>query len=183
MGVGGERRPWNYLGRHRVRSNAYLKGRIPNRGSAGRLLLHLVVRDIMTLAPVLDISIGCFDPNARGVRKTVSLDPALEDCRDIWLAIRRRGDDISVIESLLKHNGRLQQQQQQDDEEDDANNGSPLGAKHAVHNGNMRAVFGETAPAQTVFALESELYELFSRHLDGRMPPAAVLLQHYLLEF
>lgn len=168
LGVGPERQ-WSYLGRHRVRENPFLQHKVHHRGSAGRLLLHVIVRDIMTCEPTLDLAVGCFHPNARGIRATSSADPYLEDCRDIWLAIRQRTDEVSVMESLLQH-GR------------DADE-SPLGAKHAIDNENLRAVFGETPPVHTIMALESELYELFSRRLDGTVPAAAVLLEEYVSEW
>jgi hypothetical protein len=167
MGV-AEPQMWNYTGRHRVKGNRLINGLVRNRGSTGQLLLHIIVRDIMTLDPVQDISIGCFHPNARGVRRTPAFDPFLEDCRDIWLALRRRGDDASVVESLLKR------------QHDDDGDASPLGGKHDVDNSNMRAVFGEAPPVQTVFVVETELYELFSQHLDGKLSPSAVLLQRFL---
>jgi hypothetical protein len=167
---------WDYVGRHRVQENHHLNDLVRNRGSAGRLLLHIVVRDIMTGIPIQDIAVGCFHPSARGVRTSSAFDPSLEGCRDIWLALRRRVDDISVIESLLKRN------------EDDANiddniSESPLGGKHAVDNTNMRAVFGETPPVNTIFVAESEVYELFSNQLDGHTPPASILLQHFLKDW
>jgi hypothetical protein len=172
MGV-AERRMWNYVGRHRVKESHILNGLVRNRGSPGRLLLHVVVRDIITGIPVLDIAIGCFHPSARGVRTTSASDPSLEECRNIWVALRRRVDDISVIESLLKRN-----------EDDDIISESPLmGGKHAVDNNNMRAIFGETPPVHTVLVAESEVYELFSHHLDGHTPPAAILLQRFLKDW
>ena len=170
------RRLWHYVGRHRVQDNPVLNFLVGNRGSSGRLLLHLVVRDLMTLAPVQDIAIGCFHPNARGVRWTTEFLPDVEDCRDVWMAFRRRTDECTVAEKLLKP--------------DDGNNdgdpemndsASPLGGKHAVNNRNMRPVFGEKAPIHTIFVEENELYELLSSHeLKGSLPPALILLQHYL---
>jgi len=168
MGV-GTRRTWSYLGRHRVRENPFLQYQVRNRGSPGRLLLHVVVRDIMTGEPTLDLAVGCFHPNARGIRTTFACDPYLEGSRDIWLAIRQRTDEVSVLESLLQ-NGR-------------APEGCPLGNKYIVDNRNLRAVFGEMPPIHTIFALESELYELFSRRLDGSVPPAAILLEEYVAEW
>ena len=169
-------RLWHYVGRHRVQDNPVLNFLVGNRGSSGRLLLHLVVRDLMTMVPVQDIAIGCFHPNARGVRWTTDFLPDLEDCRDVWMAIRRRTEECTVAESLLKP----------DDADIDGNpevneSASPLGGKHAVSNRNMRPVFGEKAPIHTIFVLENELYELLSRHeLKDTLPPALILLQHYL---
>jgi hypothetical protein len=169
MGI-AERRMWTYMGRHRVGGNQYLNDLVRSRGSAGRVVLHLVVRDIVTMAPVQDIAVGCFHPNARGIRTTTAFDPSIEDSRDIWVASRKRVDDVSLMESLLKLN------------EEDVSD-SPLGGRHVVDNTNMRAVFGETAPVQTVFVLESELYEVFSHFMDSNIPPAAILLGRYLKEW
>lgn len=168
MGV-GRRQFWNHLGRHRVRGNMVLQEKVRNRGSAGRLLLHLVVRDIMTGEPIVDIAVGCFHPNARGVRRSAHFDPKLEECRDIWLAVRPRSTEISVIENLLR-------KQQPVDE-------SPLGEKHHVQNTNLKAVFGEKPPIHTLFVLESEVYELFSHLDESQMPPSAVLLERYVPEW
>lgn len=156
---------WHHLGRHRVRGNQFLERMVRHRGSAGRLLLHVMLRDIMSGEIILDLAVGCFHPNARGVRETSNFDPVLEGCRDMWLALRQRNNDVSVIESLLTHNR--------------APDESPLGEKHEVNNENMRAVFGETPPAYTIMVFESELYELFASRLDGTIPPAAVLLEEY----
>jgi hypothetical protein len=167
----GERRSWNYHGRHRIQANDVLNSLVHNRGSAGRILLHIVVRDLMTMQPVHDIAIGCFHPNARGIRSAGAFSPELEDCRDIWLAVRRRNDEFSVTETLLKKTS---------GHDDDAD-ASPLGSnKSAVHNQNMRVVFGEQPPMQTLFVMESELYEILSKHKDGALPPAVVLMQQFL---
>lgn len=96
--------PWTYLGRHRVQGDRKLNSLIGNRGSSGRLLLHLIVRDVITGDTIEDITCGCYHPNARGVRTTPNASPQLEACRDIWIAHRRhRGKDDSTIESLLKY--------------------------------------------------------------------------------
>mmetsp|Transcript_34627 Transcript_34627/g.83948 ORF Transcript_34627/g.83948 Transcript_34627/m.83948 type:complete len:608 (+) Transcript_34627:155-1978(+) len=171
MGL-GERRLWQYIGRHRVGGDQALNRMVFNRGAAGRILMHLIVKEESTMAPALDVAIGCFHPNARGVRTTTAFEPILEDCRDIWLATRRRfPDDLDVENSLRYH------------QEKSATLGdSPLGPKHAVHNGNMRAIFGEKPPLHTIFVLESELKTaLTDRQLANQdMPPSLVLLQRYL---
>jgi len=181
-------KPWAYLGRHRIQGDYKLTKLIGNRASSGRILLHLVVRDALSGEPIEDIACGCFHPNARGVRTTNRFDPSLEDCRDVWIAHRRRvvhevdidGDEEddnnnkfswTTIESLLKHQnkGRVHL--------------SPLGAqggKHSVNNENLRAVFGSKPPIYTVFCMESELYELFQSKLDGTIPASVALLRHYL---
>eukprot|EP00531_Pseudo-nitzschia_arenysensis_P002087 CAMPEP_0116136790 /NCGR_PEP_ID=MMETSP0329-20121206/11917_1 /TAXON_ID=697910 /ORGANISM="Pseudo-nitzschia arenysensis, Strain B593" /LENGTH=541 /DNA_ID=CAMNT_0003631691 /DNA_START=392 /DNA_END=2017 /DNA_ORIENTATION=- len=189
-------RPWSYLGRHRVQGDAKLIKLIGNRSSSGRILLHLVARDDMTGDPMEDICCGCYHPNARGVRTSANYDPKVEDCRDVWIAHRRRArdrgsdedylydysnnnnndnntndDEITTLESLLRHQnkGRVHL--------------SPLGAqggKHSVNNQNLRIVFGSKPPVYTVFCMESELYELFQTKLDGSIPASVALLRHYL---
>lgn len=170
MGI-GERRLWQYVGRHRVGGDESLNRIVFNRGSPGQILVHLIVRDVFTLAPALDIAIGCFHPNARGVRSTPTFQPSLEDCRDIWLATRRRLPDDLAIENLLR-----------DDQDPTSNQGeSPLGPKHAVHNGNMRFIFGDKPPLHTAFVSEITLHEILTdRYSNKEMPPSLVLLQRFL---
>jgi len=189
-----KKKEWAYLGRHRVQGDYKLNSLIGNRGSSGRLLLHLVVRDVLSLEPIEDICCGCFHPNARGVRTTPEFNPRSDDCRDVWLGHRRRaqetrvfvqeedsdtdsdsdsGDEYtwSTIESLLRH---------QNKNRVDATPLGALGGKSCVSNKNLRAVFGSKPPVYTVFVLESELYELFQNKLDGSIPASVVLLRHYL---
>eukprot|EP00980_Cylindrotheca_fusiformis_P006401 scaffold1366_cov91-Cylindrotheca_fusiformis.AAC.7 len=170
MGV-GERQLWQYVGRHRVGGDESLNKIVYNRGSAGRILLHLIVQDVANLAPALDIVIGCFHPNARGVRSTPNFQPSLEDCRDVWLATRHRIADDLAVEILLR-----------DSHIPGINQGeSPLGPKHAVHNGNMRFIFGERPPLYTAFALESTIHNILTNKFANlEMPPSLVLLQRYL---
>lgn len=181
-------KPWSYLGRHRVQGDNTLNKAIGNRASSGRILLHLIVRDDISGEPIEDIACGCYHPNARGVRSTQHFDPALEKCRDVWIAHRRRFQDLifvpdendgvaddkfswTTIESLLHHQnkGRVHL--------------SPLGAqggKHSINNENMRTVFGSKPPVRTVFCLESDLFQLFQNKLDGTIPASVALLRHYL---
>lgn len=168
MGV-GTRKPWTHVGRHRVRENPFLEQLVPSRGSGGRLLLHVIIRDDRTAEPFMDLAIGCFHPNARGVRTSFHYDPSVQSCRDFWLAFRNRSEKTSLIDSLLLHEKIPEE--------------SPLGGKHAVDNNNMRAVFGELPPVHTIMTLESELYELLSLRRDGSLPPAAILLERYVPEW
>jgi hypothetical protein len=189
-----KKKPWAYLGRHRVQGDYKLNSLIGNRGSSGRILLHLVVRDVVSLEPIEDICCGCFHPNARGIRTTKEYNPRSEDCRDVWIAHRRRAQEkrllvqeddsdadsdtdsddeyaFTTIESLLRHQNKNRVDP------------SPLGAqggKSAVSNDNIKFVFGSKPPVYTVFVLESDLYELFQNKLDGSIPASVVLLRHYL---
>lgn len=162
MGVGVSQ-SWTFLGRHRVRSNPSLRDLVPTRNDAGRFLLHIIVRDIMSGEAILDIAIGAFHPNARGVRTTPAADPSLGSCRDIWIALRPRVDDETPIETLLLKSGQPDQ--------------SPLGSKRAIDNSNLRSVFGERPPVNTVFVLESELYEVLVHRQE--QPASAALLERY----
>jgi hypothetical protein len=164
-------RPWNYVGRHRVEGNQVLNGFVHTRGSAGRVLLHMIVQDLVTLEPVQDIAIGCFHPNARGIRRTAAFDPDLEACRDVWIGVRRRNDDDeSVLEALFrKGHG------------DRPADSSPLGSKYEVDNTNMRVVFGDQPPIQTMYIMESNLFETLSGLMrEQSLPPALLVMQEYL---
>jgi len=123
---------WKYLARHRVYSNPQLKKFVRNRASAGRLLLHIVVRDLMTHLPVQDIAIGCFHPNARGIRRSEDPDPREEDCREVWMAVRKRCADgaVSAVDRYLTMGRGIDEVAQK----------SPLGGKPHISNQNMRAV-------------------------------------------
>lgn len=131
--------------------------------------MHVIIRDDRTAEPFMDLAIGCFHPNARGVRTSFHYDPSVQSCRDFWLAFRNRSEKTSLIDSLLLHEKIPEE--------------SPLGGKHAVDNNNMRAVFGELPPVHTIMTLESELYELLSLRRDGSLPPAAILLERYVPEW
>ena len=159
--------PWQYLGRYQVQNNRMLNKIVRNRSSAGRLLLHIVVLDLVTRRPVQDVAIGCFHPNARGIRTTNDSDPFQENTRDLWLAVRKHVDAVSVIDSLLSlgESWRLAWK-------------TPLGAKGRVTNQNVRAVYGERPPMETIFVPESELYERLSFLLQESpdlSPPMAIL--------
>jgi hypothetical protein len=162
MGV-GTTQLWSFLGRHRVRSNPSLCQLVPSRSDPGRLLLHVLVRDVLSGEPIMDIAIGGFHPNANGIRTTRGADPQLGGCRDIWLALRSRVSDNTPIEKFLRKTGQHLQ--------------SPLGAKRAIDNSNLRSVFGERPPVYTVLVLENELYEVLTQRTT--QPKSAVLLEKY----
>lgn len=167
-GKRGSTFPWKYISCDRVPTNSILTALVKNRSSPGRLLLHIVVRDLMTWAPVQDICVGMYHPNARGVRTSESPQHQEEWSRDVWIAARNRTDQhTSVMDSLLPR-GTVQE--------------SPLGVSRKVNNQNMRAVFGEAPPVATIFMLESELFERMNLavKLDRKMTPVAML---FLREF
>lgn len=174
-GVNQQHSVWKYFGRHRVQGDIKLNGLIGNRGSSGRLLLHIVVTSMYGGA-VADLCVGCFHPNARGVRTQTVHDPALETCRDVWTGHRQRDTHRkSRIEQLLQH----------------YNKGlvdiTPLGgagSKQAelltIDNHNLKAVFGARSPLFTLFVSEEEMYDLLQRNVTARCPASIVLMRQYL---
>ena len=171
LDFGGQRKPaflWEYLSSERVPTNLRLSQLVKNRSSPGQLLVHIVVRDLMTWIPVQDICIGMYHPNARGVRTTESPQRQDEGSRDIWMAVRQRTDPAgSVVDALLGRGMPLV---------------SPLGSRK-VNNLNMRAVFGESPPVHTIFMLESELYERMTAAVekDRSVTPAMLLLREFMM--
>jgi hypothetical protein len=170
--LGGSRLPWRFCGTSRVRGHPDLNRNVANRGKKGRILLHVVLQDMMEGDAVLDIAIGVFHPNARGVRRSERPVPELESCRDVWLAVRKRVDVPSVVDRLL-----LQQHQ--------GNNGvqvvnetkSPL-AHRRVTNENIRAVFGDEPPLETIVLPETYLHERLS--LKSNLLPVMVILEAFV---
>jgi len=148
VGFDGKNRPWKFFGRY-PSFNPNLRRYVKHRSAPGRLLLHIVVQDLVTWKPVQDIVVGCFDPGSRGIRRTVHAESGSQDLRELWLAVRKRTDSISVIDSLLAQ-GRSWL---------DCESKGPLGPEQRITNSNVRAVFGEEPPVETIFIHESTLYE------------------------
>jgi hypothetical protein len=186
--------PWMYFGRHSVPRNAILNQLVKCRASAGRLLLHIIVQDLMTRTPIQDICIGCFHPNAKGVRPSGS--PALkrlEESRDVWMAVRKRHPQaVAATDSLLyaphhwsRGGGEAEQEY--------SISRSPLGPGRRVTNTNVRSVFGDKAPLETIFLSEDELYERLATHVmqqhsaskcetapPKKMSPPMAILQEFV---
>ena len=151
---------WQFFGRY-PSNNPNLRRYCKHRSAPGRLLLHIVVQDLVSWQPVQDIVVGCFDPNARGIRRTDQAQLGMQDYRELWLAVRKRSDSVSVIDSLL-----AQGRSWQDDE-----SRSPLGPEERVTNSNVRAVFGEEPPVESIFVHESTLYERLVAGQPREVPP------------
>jgi hypothetical protein len=167
---------WYYLTRHAVRNHSVLNHLVRNRSAPGRLLVHLIVRDFMMGTAVLDICVGVFHPSARGIRSTEHPDPKEEQCRHVWMAVRKRAKAVSLLDNMLCRGERLESIAQE----------SPLGGtRRSVSNVNMRAVFGEEPPLHTVCIQESELYEKMSAaaQVDPRaaQTPDMLILHEFLL--
>ena len=160
---------WQYVGRY-ASNDKRLRQFVKNRASPGRLLLHIVMLDLVTCKPLQDICVGCFHPSARGIRETEKANPNWEGVRDLWLAVRKRMSGVSVMDAHLNIG-------------QEAPTKSPLGAKRKVTNQNVRAVFGELPPVETLFVPESYLYELYitalKRHKHAASPPL-LLLQEFV---
>lgn len=176
--TGEEGLPWMYFGRHTVHQNIVLNQLVKGRASGGRLLLHVIVQDLVTRTPIQDITIGCFHPNAKGIRREGPPLKRLEDCRDIWMAIRKRNhQSVAATDSLLYSQSNW-----------DGNHSmcrSPLGPGQRVTNTNIRSVFGDKAPLETIFLSEGELYERLSSRitqltLDGAVSPPLAILQEFV---
>jgi hypothetical protein len=135
--------PWQYMDRIPVFGHKLLKRLVRNRASPGRLLLHIVVQDLMTRKPVQDIAVGCFHASARGIRTSELADPALEDSRDVWIAVRKRS--VSVLDPWVPQTPQK----------------TPISGRK-VTNTNVRVVFGDQPPVETIFVPENELYERLS---------------------
>lgn len=191
----GEKSPrWTYVARHRIRGDITLNGLVKTRRSAGRILLHVIVRDLMKWGPKMDLAIGCFHPSARGIRKTEEPDLDEEDVRDIWMAIRFRSggpktrkpdeqthggrdESASLIDTVLTEGCPIA----------DIGKPSPIGDKYSVNNDNVRAIFGDEPPKETVFILESELYKMMVEVADrereqgsSALSPAILLIQEFV---
>lgn len=173
LGVLAGDAPWQFLGRHPVRSNSGLNELVKNRSSPGRLLLHIIVLDLVSLRPLQDIAIGVFHPNARGIRTTFQADYDQEKNRDVWIAVRKRLDAASAVDSLLSRGQPWEHHAWK----------SPLGRRRRVTNDNVRAVFGEEPPLETLFVPESELYERLSNslHRKLRLAPAVAILEEFVM--
>jgi hypothetical protein len=132
----------------------------------------------MTGVPVFDLALGCFHPNARGVRKTTRPDPKDENCRHVWMAIRKFTGAVSLMDGVLCAGRKL----------DETARESPLGdSRRDVTNVNMRAVFGEQPPVHTICMQESELYERLTLGVQSNpnaaKAPSLLILKEFLVLF
>lgn len=168
--------PWQYIARHAVHKNPVFNRLVSSRSAAGRLLVHLIVRDLMTGMAVFDLAIGIFHPNARGIRATSRPEPKEEQSRHVWMAIRKMAGGVSLMDAMLCRGQRLDQVAKE----------SPFGKdRRSVTNLNMRAVFGGEPPVHTICIQESELYERLSSaaesDLQSAKAPALLILQEFLV--
>ena len=172
----GSDSPWRYVARLAVHNNRLLNSLVKTRTAPGRLLLHFLVRDLMTGMAVFDLAIGCFHPNAKGIRTTKRPDQKDDKCRHVWMAIRKVTGAVSILDHILCGGRSI----------DNVARGSPLGNnRRDVNNMNMRAVFGDLPPFQTICIQESELYQVLALATDEdprlAKAPALLLLKEFLV--
>jgi len=139
--------PWRYTRHDRFYSNSILDGFVPDRSSPGRILLHIVVRD-ENGTYVEDLAVGCYHPYAYDLNQVMK-----EDCRVLWTATRKKIDSWSKLDTLL-----------------DSAQYTPLENGMEMKSSDVRAVYGEFPPVETVFITESdfagELNDFFETEND-----------------
>lgn len=179
---------WYYVARHRVKGDRRLNSRengVRSRRSGGRILMRLVVRNTHSQQICREVAVGCFHPNAKGIRAD---DPLAEqeDVREVWMAVRwlidedeseptivlTEDDYEGVIDAFLTQKRRLEYRSM----------GSALGHKRQVNNENVRAVFGDEQPLKTIDLYEDELAEILQANCERKLAvlPALMLLKLFL---
>jgi hypothetical protein len=182
---------WHYPARHRVKGDRKLNSGeygVRNRRSGGRILMNILVREMHSPNVCREIAIGCFHPNAKGIR-IGDVIPEVEDVREVWMGVRwvipahcsepeldndgHEEDVECFIDGFLtQKRGMLDYQTM----------GSPLGQRKAVNNENVRAVFGDQPPLTTVNLYEDELAEVIKANDVKRLSslPGLMLLKLFL---
>jgi len=185
---------WSYVASASVRSDRFLNRLcIKNRTKPGKLLLHVVVRDEINFVVTRHIVIGAYHPNARGIRQGDRPIPADESARTVWMAFRRcsnlQGEDgESYLAEPTQIQDRIDTVLLQGASFEEKAKPSPLGGKHTIDNTNIRAVYGDDAPMETVFVLEQELYQIFSdaadeqavQNMKSKFSAAITLLEQFV---
>lgn len=127
---------WKYVARFLVRGNPNLDSVVSSRNKPGRLLLHIVVRDTASWCVSQDIAIGCFHPQADGVKDKLPHDNNSSlvdiDARVVWMAVRRteNHEPNVLIDDFLFQGMGIEQ----------ISYSSPLGERRYINNSNVRAV-------------------------------------------
>ena len=165
---------WCYVPSVPVRFDRFLNKLIlKNRTKPGRIILHVVVRDNLNWTPTRHIALGVYHPNARGIRETDDPVPGDESLRMVWMAVRRCTESLNEndapyvtketdlqrrIDTVLFQGGSFETNGQP----------SPLGGRHTINNGNVRCIYGDEAPLETVFVSQKELYAILIRAADDQ---------------
>ena len=163
---------WSYVASVPVRSDRFLnKLIVKNRTKPGKILLHIVVRDDLNWTPTRHIALGVYHPNARGIRETDDPVPGDESLRMVWMAVRRctgslDEDDASYVPKVTDMQRRVDNVLLQGGSFETSVQPSPLGGRHKINNDNVRSIYGDDAPLETVFVSEKELYVVLSKAAD-----------------
>lgn len=191
---------WLYVSKHRVRANPFLNHLIQSPNPAkknapkGRLILHLLIQNEMTLKHIQDVVVGCFHP--KYVRNDSKGDKTLsnieEDSRDIWLAVRKVGNNHSLEQSNVDTTSLLDSILCVDTKWKNNNKNlgkkSPIGdQKGLVTNDNVAAIYGDKPPLKTVVVNERVAYTLVrsaqeSSSIESSNPASILLLQEFLFK-
>ena len=181
---------WKYISRSRVRNSSL--NSLVRRRTGGRILLHIVVRDLVTMCEKEDIVLGCFHPHAKGIvskeeYKRHSSEDYDTDVREVWMAVRMRSIrknknksnkdarfEPSLVDPLLTNDEPVEKIAKK----------SPL-SDERLSNENIKAIFGAEPPLETAFVLENELTKVIhpstASYLAQR-PSTIMLLQKYLFK-
>eukprot|EP00550_Attheya_septentrionalis_P005325 CAMPEP_0198291824 /NCGR_PEP_ID=MMETSP1449-20131203/9213_1 /TAXON_ID=420275 /ORGANISM="Attheya septentrionalis, Strain CCMP2084" /LENGTH=492 /DNA_ID=CAMNT_0043990507 /DNA_START=105 /DNA_END=1583 /DNA_ORIENTATION=- len=171
--------PWLYIPQQGIRGNERLNAAVRRKKSPGKILLHIIVNHKVTWKPVEDIVIGCYHPNARGIRGTPNVIEGMKDVRVLWMAVRRRNysaeesngrPPVTLIDNFLTQGRSI----------DKISCDSPLGTRHSINNTNINAIFGATPPEGTICILESELSNKVDKPKGNQTCPALLLLEEFV---
>eukprot|EP00978_Attheya_sp_CCMP212_P025528 scaffold82278_cov48-Attheya_sp.AAC.4 len=152
--------PWLYIPQQGIRGHKGLNEVVRHKKSPGKILLHIIVNHKVTWKPVEDVVIGCFHPNARGVRGTPNAIEGLKDVRILWMAVRRRNysaeeskgsPPVTLIDKFLTQGRSL----------DKIACDSPLGIRHSINNTNINAAFGRL---KNIYRVVEELVQIIFFH-------------------
>jgi len=163
---------WSYVASVPVRSDRFLnKLIVKNRTKPGKILLHVVVRDDLNWAPTRHIALGVYHPNARGIRETDDPVPGNESLRMVWMAVRRctgliDEDDASYVPKATDMQRRIDTVLLQGGSFETSGRPGPLDGHQKVNNDNVRSIYGDDAPLETVFVSEKELYAILTKAAD-----------------
>jgi len=186
------KKSWRYLGRYNVflemGHNAVLHSLVRTRSSPGRLLFHMIVKNDDTSETIMDLAIGCFHPAARGVRKTAQAQASDKHVRDVWWAIRKHNNNHNQMSAACSKVERLLLRLQEYPNLAPPCY-SPLGPDGlTVDNNNVKAVFGDEPPLETMVVSEAELVQRLTTleqkqrlqlSLVSDLPMPLALLQEY----
>ena len=182
---------WYCVARHRVKGNKRLNSRevgVRSRRSGGRILMHLVVKEMHSQNISREIVVGCFHPNSKGIRRG-DPKPEDEDVREVYMCCRwtmYEGDNeptLDLGEEYDEYEGVVDNfLMQRRTYLDYKTMGSPLGARKAVRNENVRAIYGDQAPTIAIELHEDEFAEILKSNgvENVAVLPALVLLKLFL---